>query len=71
MEQEIIQKIKEVAVKSINELIHMCEFFRMDQREGETSRQYCARLKEAAKLCDFTAGSGENMISYADQMIIG
>ena len=61
-EQEIVDKIKENAVQTVNELRHMREFFKMDQEEDENSRRYGAQLKAAAELCDFTIGSGEGKI---------
>ena len=30
-----------------------------------------ARLKGAADLCNFTGGSGTNVVSYVDQMVLG
>ena len=61
-EQEIVDKIKENAVQTVNELRHMRQFFKMDQEEDENSRQYGTQLKAAAELCDFTIGSGEGKI---------
>ena len=39
-EQEIVDKIKENAVQTVNELRHMCEFFKMDQEEDKNLCQY-------------------------------
>ena len=41
----------------------------MCQREGEGVRQYSARLKGAADLCELTVIDGET--SYADQIVLG
>ena len=49
----------------------MCKFFKMDQEEDENSRQYGARLKVAAELCNFTIGSQEGKIFFGNQMITG
>ena len=70
-EQDIIDKIKGNKVQTVHELRHMCEFFEMDQEKDENSRQYGARLKAAAELCDFTIGSGEGKILFGNQMITG
>ena len=68
-EQDIINKIKENAGQTVNKLWHMCKFFKMDQEEDNNSPQYGARLKAAAKLCDFTIGSGDGKILFKDQMV--
>ena len=39
-EQEIVDKIKENAVQTINKLRHIGEFFKMDHEEDKNSRQY-------------------------------
>ena len=70
-EQDIVTKIKENAVQTDNKLRHMCEFFKMDQEEDNNSRQYGVQLKAAAKLCNFTIGSGEGKILFGNQMITG
>ena len=44
-EAEVLGKIKDLAVKTPNWLLNLCEFFKMTQREGEGVRQYVARLK--------------------------
>ena len=68
-EQEITDQIKELAVKTPNWLLSLCNFMKMNQKEGEGVRQYSARLRGAADLCDFTVPDGET--NYADQMVLG
>ena len=70
-EDDIYNKIKDLAVKIINSLLHLSEYFKMSQREGENMGQYVARLKGAADLSDFTVGSGITAVSYADRMVLG
>ena len=70
-EAEVLGKIKDLALKTPNWLLNLCEFFKMTQREGEGVRQYVARLKGAADLCDFMVHSGEDRVSYVDQMVLG
>ena len=65
-EGKIIDKVKDLAVKITNTLINLCKFLKMAQKEDEGIRQYVARLKGAADLCDFTVGSGMDTISYVD-----
>ena len=65
-EGEIIDKVKDLAVKITNTLLNLCKFLKMAQKEDEGIRQYVARLKGAADLCDFTVGSGMDTISYVD-----
>ena len=69
--QEIIAKVKDLAMKTPNWLLNLCEFFKMAQRESEGMCQYAAWLKGAADLCDFMVGSGEATVSYIDQMVLG
>ena len=68
-EKELTDQIKELAVKTPNRILSLCDFMNMCQREGEDMCQYSARLKGAADLCDFTVPEGET--SYADQMVLG
>lgn len=52
-EQELLDHIKEVAVKHTHKEVHRVEFDRMVQQQGETITQYVARLKSKAFLCQF------------------
>ena len=68
-EKELTDLFKELALKIPNRLLTLRNFIKMCQREGEGVRQYSARLKGAANLCNFTVPDGET--SYADQMVLG
>ena len=41
-EAEVLGKIKDLAVKTPNWLLNLCQFFKMEQNEGEGVRQYVA-----------------------------
>jgi hypothetical protein len=64
MEKEILNKVKDLAVKAVNWLLKICEYFKMSQKEGENVCHYVARLKGVADLCNFTVGSGTKAVSY-------
>ena len=68
-EGDILDKVKDLAVKAVNSLLNLCEYFKMSQKEGKG--QYVARVKGAADLCDFTVGSGTDTVFYVDQMVLG
>ena len=71
MEEETLKKVKDLAVKTVNLLPNICQFFKIAQKEGQGLCQYVAQLKGAAELCDFMVGSGIETVSYVDQMVLG
>ena len=68
-EKELTDQIKELAVKTPNRLLSLCNFMKMCQREGEGVRKYSARLKGAANLYKFMVTDGET--SYANHIVLG
>ena len=48
-EEEILKKVKDLAVKTVNLLLNLCKFFKIGHKEGEGLRQYLAWLKGAAE----------------------
>ena len=68
-EKEITDQIKELAVKTPNRLLSLCNFMNMCQKEGKGVRQYSARLKGVANLCNFMVPEGKT--SYDDHVVLG
>ena len=69
-EAEILEKVRDLAIKTVNLLLNLCDFFKMAQKEGEGVCQYMARLSRAANLVDFTVGSSTETVSYVNQMVL-
>ena len=72
-ENNLLQHIKDVAVKSVHKEVHQVAFNNMSQNIGEPVTNYVARLKAKAFLCGFevtcTDHDQPTTISYAEQMV--
>lgn len=72
-EEDLLNHIRKIAVKSTHKEVHRMNFGKMNQSEKETITLYVARLKAKAALCDFNvmcaATDPPTPVSYADQMI--
>ena len=81
-EAELIQWIKDLAVKGVHKEVHRTQFVRLRQKQGENVTAYLGRLKSDAKLCSFevsapaTCGDGACtcanhgvQVSYRDDMV--
>lgn len=72
-EEELLNHIRKIAVKSTHKEVHRMNFGKLSQSEKETITHYVARLKAKAALCDFnvvcTVTDPPTPVSYADQMI--
>ena len=62
-EAEILEKVRDLTVKTVNLQLNLCDFFKMAQKEVEGVHQYVARLRGAANLCDFMVGSCTETVS--------
>ena len=71
-EQQMLDHIKSVAVKTIHEEVHRYNYHQMTQQDSESVAKYVGRLKSQAGLCNFnvkcSCGCATN-VSYADEMI--
>ena len=52
-ETALLEKIKQIAVRSKNVAVHRQEFFNTRQSEGESTQQFYSRLRSKADQCDF------------------
>ena len=69
-EDDLLNHIKTVAVKSIHPEVHRWNFNQLRQDEGEGITRYVGRLKSKAALCDFTVKCACNRdIIYSEQMV--
>ena len=69
-EQQLLEFIKSVAVKTIHVEIHRKHFDQKAQEAGEPVTKYVGRLKAQAALCDFTVQCHcTRSVSYAEAMI--
>ena len=72
-EEQLLDHIKSVAVKSVHKEVHQVAFNKMSQNSGESVTNYVARLKAKAFLCGFevqcTDHQPSKAISYAEQMV--
>ena len=72
-ENQLLEHIKSVAVKSVHKEVHQVAFNKMIQNPGESVTNYVARLKAKAFLCGFEVTCTDHetpvTISYAEQMV--
>lgn len=70
-EDELLNHIRSVAVKTVHPEVYRQQFFRLKQSDGETITHYVSRLKSQAMLCDFiqNCDDGRCKTSYAENMI--
>lgn len=72
-EEDLLDYIKSVAVRSVHKEVHRQEFKVMKQEEGETVTRFAARLKAKAMQCKFSTqcdiASCVSKCSYAEEMI--
>ena len=72
-EEDLLNHIRKIAVKTTHKEVHRMNFSKMSQSEKETITHYVARLKAKAALCDFsvacTVTDPPTPVSYADEMI--
>ena len=52
-EVNLLQWIKDIAVKGVHKEVHRTQFVSLKQRQGETITSFYGRLKSEAALCDF------------------
>ena len=72
-EQELLEAMKKLSVRSQNTLVNVVRFLEMGQDQDESAGAYVARLKGQANVCDFaikcTAAGCIQNVSYMDQMV--
>ena len=81
-EVQLIEWIKEIAVKGVHKEVHRTQFVHCKQKQGESLNSYHGRLKAESKLCDFripapttcsvntcTCPNHGMQISYQDDMV--
>jgi hypothetical protein len=64
-EDQLLNHIKSVAVKSIHREVYRQQFFATKQSDGETTLSFISRLKSQAMLCDFQLQN----VNYSEDMI--
>ena len=67
---QILIKVKRLAVKSRNTLVSQVQFFQTGQDRGKLAINYLSRLRSASASCNFTVKCNENTI-YADPLSPG
>ena len=81
-EVNLLQWIKDIAVKGVHKEVHRTQFVNLKQKQGETVTSFYGRLRAEAALCDFsqrapvTCGAHDCQcvnhgarISYTDDMV--
>ena len=72
-EEELLNHIRSIAVKSVHKEVHRMSFNTMSQEKGESITQFVARLKSKAFLCQFvvvcTSCNPHESVSYAEDMV--
>jgi len=70
-EDELLNHIRSVAVKTVHPEVYRQQFFRLKQSDGEAITHYVSRLKSQAMLCDFVqkCDNGQCNTSYSENMI--
>jgi hypothetical protein len=80
-EDQLLEKIKTLAIKGKNKAVHRQEFYAMSQAPGQPIQAFIAKLRSKAEHCQFTfkcvsAACNRQTNSYAesmvaDQMVVG
>ena len=72
-EDDLLKRMKKLAVRAQNNLVNIVEFLSMTQDTDEPAATYISRLRGQSKVCDFsvkcTNGECETNISYDDKMV--
>ena len=67
-EEDILAKNEVITVKSPNVLVHVQNFLRLKQKEGNGVQQFTASLKGMARYCSFSFLDSQT--SYSDRMVL-
>lgn len=68
-EEQLLEYIKSVAVKTVHPEVYRQQFFVMRQSDGETITSFISRLKSQAMLCAFNCGNQQCTMSFSEDMI--
>lgn len=73
-EDDLLKRMKKLAIRAQNNLVNIVEFLSMTQDTEEPAAMYISRLRGQAKVCDFSVkctseGCEDSSISYADKMV--
>ena len=69
-EEELLEHIKTVAVRSTHPDVHSWTFSGLTQAQGESVSRFVGRLKAAASLCEFNVQCQcGQQVSYSDAMV--
>ena len=69
-EQQLLDLMKQLAVRYQNPAVHVLEFLGLSQQQDEGVRHYLTRLRGVASRCNFTQKCEcEREVSYADSVI--
>ena len=52
-EEDLLQWIKEIALKGVHKEVHRTQFVHTKQKQGESYNSYYSKLKSASSFCDF------------------
>lgn len=69
-EEELLESIKSVAVRSIHTEVHRWHFNQLEQQDSEPATKFVGRLKAQAALCNFTVECRcGTSVSYDEEMV--
>ena len=73
-ENQLLKRIKELAVQPQNNLINVVKLLELEQEREEQVKNFLARLKGAANVCKLTvkctAENCQEDVSYSDQVVL-
>ncbi len=73
-EDDLLAKMKELAVQKVHVIVHRQEFYLLKQDEGEPVAKFVAHLKSKATMCDYNtvlveAKQQGDKVTYQDNMV--